>query len=121
MANEKNLKRLSPKQAREYGRKGGIASVAAKRKQKTLKELLKLELNEPVKFEENGKTYDITKAVKIVKALIERAFTGDVNAFNSIRDLIGEKPAEKISADIKTDVSAEFVNVFLNKFKKGKK
>ena len=31
MANEQNLKRLSSEEAREYGRKGGIASGIAKR------------------------------------------------------------------------------------------
>jgi len=96
MANEQNLKRLSPIKAREYGRKGGIASGIAKREKKTLKELLQMELSELTKFKENGEIKETTKAVRAVKALIQKAFSGDVNAFNSIRDLNGEKPVEQV-------------------------
>ncbi len=100
MANEQNLKPFTSAQNREKakinGRKGGIASGIAKRERKTLKELLQMELSELTTFKENGEIKEATKAVRAVKALIQKAFTGDVNAFNSIRDLNGEKPVEQV-------------------------
>lgn len=85
MANEQNLKPVSSKkEARERGRKGGLASVEARRKRKTLKEELLLMLSE-------GETQ---KSVTL--ALIEKAMSGDTKAFEVIRDTIGEKPADKV-------------------------
>ena len=85
MANEQNLKPVSSKkEARERGRKGGLASVESRRKRKTLKEELLLMLSE-------GETQ---KSVTI--ALIEKAMSGDTKAFEVIRDTIGEKPADKV-------------------------
>ena len=50
LANEQNLRPpFTPKQAREYGRKGGIASQAARRKKKTIAETVSGLLNEPIK------------------------------------------------------------------------
>ena len=85
MANEQNLKPVkSKKEARERGRKGGLASGEARRKRKTLKEELLLMLSE-------GETQ---RSVTI--ALIEKAMSGDTKAFEVIRDTIGEKPADKV-------------------------
>jgi hypothetical protein len=44
MANNEILRKLSPSEAREQGRKGGQASVKARRKKKQLKELLEIAL-----------------------------------------------------------------------------
>ena len=49
MANEQNLRTLSPKEAREQGRKGGKASAAKRAERKTFREGLLLLLNEPLK------------------------------------------------------------------------
>ena len=87
MANEQNLKPVSSKkEARERGRKGGLASVESRRKRKTLKEELLLMLSE-------GETQ---KSVTI--ALIEKAMSGDTKAFEVIRDTIGERPVDKVQA-----------------------
>lgn len=85
MAGKDNLRPVSSKEeARERGRKGGLASGEARRKRKTLKEELLLMLSE-------GETQ---KSVTL--ALIEKAMSGDTKAFEVIRDTIGEKPADKV-------------------------
>ena len=85
MAGKENLRPVSSKEeARERGRKGGLASGEARRKRKTLKEELLLMLSE-------GETQ---KSVTL--ALIEKAMSGDTKAFEVIRDTIGEKPADKV-------------------------
>ena len=92
MANEQNLKPVSSKkEARERGRKGGLASVESRRKRKTLKEELLLMLSDG----------DIQE--KISLALINEAISGNnagsvTKAFEVIRDTIGERPVEKVQA-----------------------
>ena len=97
MANEQNLKPVtSKKEARERGRKGGLASGEARRKRKTLKEELLLMLSE-------GETQQ-----SVTLALIEKAMSGDTKAFEVIRDTIGEKPIDKVMiADVEPSVIAE--------------
>ena len=92
MAHEQNLKPVnSKKEARERGRKGGLASGEARRKRKTLKEELLLMLSDG----------DIQQ--KISLALINEAINGNnagsvTKAFEVIRDTIGERPVEKVQA-----------------------
>ena len=92
MANEQNLKPVSSKkEARERGRKGGLASVESRRKRKTLKEELLLMLSDG----------DIQEKISI--ALINEAINGNnagsvTKAFEVIRDTIGERPVEKVQA-----------------------
>lgn len=78
-----NLKRLSSDEARENGRKGGIKSGEVRRERKALKEELLYLL-------EQGNTQE-----KISLALIKQALKGNVKAFETIRDTIGEKPTDK--------------------------
>lgn len=88
MANENNLKPVrSTSEAREKGKKGGIASGEARRKRKTLKEELLLLLE--------SKNYN----EKISLSMIHEALNGNVRAFETIRDTIGEKPKDKIEID----------------------
>ena len=92
--NEKNLipnSERSPREVRENGKKGGIASGEARRKRKTLKEELLLMLSDG----------DIQE--KISLALINEAINGNnagsvTKAFEVIRDTIGERPVEKVQA-----------------------
>ena len=97
--NEKNLipnSERSPKEVRENGKKGGIASGEARRKRKTLKEELLLMLSD-------GETQQ-----SVTFALIEKAMSGDTKAFEVIRDTIGEKPIDKVMiADVEPSVIAE--------------
>ena len=97
MAGKENLRPVSSKdEARERGRKGGLASGEARRKRKTLKEELLLMLSE-------GETQQ-----SVTLALIEKAMSGDTKAFEVIRDTIGEKPVDKvIIADVEPSVIEE--------------
>lgn len=92
--NEQNLKPVkTKKEARERGRKGGIASGKAKRARKTLKEEL-------ITLLEHGDTQE-----KISLAMIQEALQGNTKAFEVIRDTIGEKPTDKIEAELNTDIN----------------
>jgi hypothetical protein len=96
MANESNLKPVKTKEeARERGRAGGIASGKARKERKTLKEELLLLLSE-------GDTQK-----KISVAVLQKALDGDIQAFNTIRDTIGEKPTDKIEADLSTTIRVD--------------
>ena len=95
MANEQNLRTLSPKEAREQGRKGGKASAAKRAERKTFREGLLLLLNEPLK-DKSGNVTDNTTQDAIIAALVKRAANGDTRAFEMIRDTIGEKPVQDV-------------------------
>ena len=85
MAGIDNLRPVSSKEeARERGRKGGLASVEARRQRKTLKEELLLMLEDQ----------EVQKSVAV--ALIQEAQNGNVKAFGMLRDTIGEAPVEKV-------------------------
>ena len=85
--------RRTKEEARELGRKGGIASGKARRERKTLKDELIMLLED----DDNNK--------KISVALLKRALDGDISAFTTIRDTIGEKPTDKIEADVNNEVT----------------
>lgn len=80
-------------EARELGRKGGIASGVARRERKTLKDELIMLLE------------DDDNNLKISVALLKRALDGDISAFTTIRDTIGEKPTDKIEADVNSEIT----------------
>ena len=85
MAGKENLRPVSSKEeARERGRKGGLASGEARRKRKSLKEELLLMLEDE----------EVQKSVAV--ALIQEAQNGNVKAFGMLRDTIGEAPVEKV-------------------------
>jgi general stress protein YciG len=91
MANEQNLKpfnEMTEKEQREIARKGGKASGEARAKRKTLKEELLLLLAQ-------GNTQE-----KISLSLIQEAMGGNTKAFEVIRDTVGEKPVDKLEADV---------------------
>jgi hypothetical protein len=94
--NENNLipnSERSPEELREMGRKGGLKSGQVRRERKTLKEELLLLL-------EKGDTQE-----KISLAMIKEALDGNTKAFEVIRDTIGEKPEDKLKADINRDIT----------------
>lgn len=72
------------------GRKGGIKSGEAKREKKLFKEAIEKKL---------GDSLD-----NIVDAMIKKATKGDVPASTFLRDTIGEKPTDKIEADVNADI-----------------
>lgn len=99
MANEQNLKPVrTKKEARERGRNGGIKSGEVRAKRKTLKEELLALLGTKIE--------DKTIQEKISFSLIQEALDGNVKAFETIRDTIGEKPQDKVN------ISGEVNNPF---------
>lgn len=95
MANNENLRRLTPSEAREYGRRGGKASGAARRKKadfrKTLNALLAAEIDSPEwtpVLESLGLESTLEAAVNA--AIIREALNGDVKAYLAIKDVLGQ-------------------------------
>lgn len=100
-----NLKRCSPQEAREYGKKGGKKRAENIKKRKCLKEellaLLSIE-------QQNGKTIQENWAIALAKNLLR----GDVRTSVFVRDTIGEKPTELVELDGKglTGIKVKFVD-----------
>ena len=106
----------SKEEVREIARRGGIKSGEARRRKKTMRETLELLLTMPLK---QGERADIEKGdnlkefakenVTVEQAMliaqIQKALKGDTQAFEMIRDLIGEKPVDKkeVSASVQHD------------------
>ena len=96
---------LTSEQLRERASKAGKASVIAKRRKKTMREALemlmfKTELPEPLKerLRAEGITLDedMNHQMVITRSLISKAEAGDVQAYQAICAMIGEKPADKV-------------------------
>ena len=104
MANIENLTKmgknrgLSSEEAQEMGRKGGIASGKARAERKTLKEELLLLLSQ-------NNTQE-----KISLSLIQQAMQGNVKAFETIRDTVGEKPVDKVENEIVSTIKVDVVD-----------
>lgn len=114
--NEENLtmkgknRGLTSEEAQKMGSKGGKASVEARRKKKLMKDQIELLLSLPFpdvkdrsgkKLKETFKQLgidedNIDNQMAMVIAMWQKAIKGDVQAFNTIRDTVGEKPTDKI-------------------------
>lgn len=132
--NEDNLipfSERSKEEARELGRKGGIASGETRRRKKTFKEQFDLLLSLPVK--QDGK---IGKKIKDVAddlgipveeldnqmAMCLNMFSNAMSknptkAFEDIQATLGEKPVEKIEISKNTDETIKEVDEYLCKKK----
>ena len=110
VANEENLKpfnKRSVNEAREMGKKGGKASGRARRKKKTMQELMKATLSLALKkdgkitdaeVESNlpglaGQNMSVMQA--LVLAQVKKGLEGDGNAFDRIMELVGEKVSKQ--------------------------
>lgn len=99
MANEQNLKpikTLSSEEAKKRGSAGGKKSVEVRKEKKMLKDLLEEAL---LKNTETGNRY-----INITSALIKEAEKGNVKAYETIRDTLGQKPKEIIDANVNTEI-----------------
>lgn len=88
-ANLVDLRDRTPEERRRIAQMGGKKSQEINQKKRTLKEYLELAL---ALEDETGED----KYTKIVKALINEAEDGNVKAFETIRDSIGQKPKDEI-------------------------
>lgn len=107
MAGMDNLKTPTAEEARELGRKGGIASGKARRKKKAMKDTLAELLTMPLEdralenLEDiqslatlNGKNITVQEAILL--AQITKAIEGDTKAAEYVRDTSGNKLKEAL-------------------------
>ena len=105
MPNEQNLRVPTSSEARENGKKGGIASCEARRAKKSLREAMQI-LMEADLTGKDGKTMTGTEAMA-AKAF-QAALKGDWKAWELVRDTAGQKPVERVMvADVEPSVIAE--------------
>lgn len=105
MANEENLvpqTKRSPSEAREMGRKGGIASGAARRRKKSMKQKMQLLLSLPAAGNDQAELAamgvepgDMDNEMVLIKALFLAAAEGDTKAFDRIQDVLGKSVARE--------------------------
>ena len=119
MAGEDNLIPVrSEDEAREKGRKGGIASGEARRRKKSMREALETLLYHG-KIPETTKSMmraegidedEMTHQMVITRSLIAKAESGDVQAYNAICQMIGEKPADNLNiGGVPTDLHVRLI------------
>lgn len=105
MTNEKNLipfSERSEEEAREFGRKGGIASGVARRRKRSLREAADLFLSMPVRdkrrlnamLRDGINEEDVDNQMAIIVGLSKMAMAGDARAAKLIFDLLRESEME---------------------------
>lgn len=118
MANEQNLRprELTSEEAMELGRKGGIASGKARKEKKLIKDNIELLLSLPIKSNKMKQQLaelgieesEMNNQMAMVIAMYQKVLKGDVSAFNTIRDTIGQGVTNKVSVEqvpiIKDDI-----------------
>lgn len=106
MAGIDNLRTPSTDEARERGRKGGIASGEARRAKKTMQAIAEMVLAAPPPagegLEEQARAFgfDPTETNVQLVALLSvarNAIKGDIAAITFLRDTAGERPADKMN------------------------
>lgn len=93
MANEQNLRVPSSKEAREFGRKGGIASGKSRRKKADLKKafdtILKADVaNENISKQLEALGFEATNEMALAMVMMQKAMKGNVKAFEQIARLV---------------------------------
>ena len=117
MANDENIHRANRERTaskrRENARKAGIASGAARRAKKTLREQL-LTLLDTTKTTKDGETKTLRELAAL--ALIKRAIQGDPTAFKTIRETIGEDAPKQVDVTQRGAVNISFGNMTPEQF-----
>lgn len=110
--NLRSTNKMTPEELTEFSRKGGKASVIARKKQKTLKELADLILAKTPKrtiknfIKENIPGIDeedITYKTAMMFGQIKAAIDGNTRAFKQIQLTIGEEPKGDSRVEDKID------------------
>lgn len=98
---------------REIARQGGKASAEARRRKRDLRLALELLLEKEMK-NTNGETVTGTEA--LTARLFKEAMSGNVRAFEVLRDTVGQKPVEKvIVADVDQEIIEEVERAVFNR------
>lgn len=93
MTNEQNLRVPSSEEARELGRKGGIASGKARRRKADLKRafntILKADVaNENISKQLEALGFEATNEMALAMVMMQKAIKGNVKAFEQIARLV---------------------------------
>lgn len=110
MANEQNLLKGDEKHTftPDEASKGGKASAESRRKKRDLRLALEMLLEKDF-MDKDGKTISGTEAV--TAKLFEKAMKGDVRAFETLRDTVGQKPVERLEiSQIEKEQSIQELN-----------
>ncbi len=110
MANERNIipnSERTPEERREIARAGGIASGAARRRKRSLKQAADLYLSLPVtdrrvwnKIARDGvEPEDIDNQMAVIVGLTEAAVQGDARCAKVLVDLLGDSAVEESTPD----------------------
>lgn len=102
--NDGNLKRPSSDEARELGRRGGVASGIARRRRKALREALDVYISLPVQDKRSLNRLlragvdedDADTQMLIISSLVQRAIDGNVRAAKLIFDLVADESAHAL-------------------------
>ncbi len=105
--NSQYLRVSSPKEARENGRKGGIASGESRRRKKRLKEALdelfatRASDKLKVAFKKQGFDIpeDLTNEQALALSMMARAISGDARMASLILDVTGDKELYRLRAE----------------------
>ena len=105
MANEQNLLKGDEKHkfTPEESSRGAYASAKVRREKKLIKDSIEMVLGLEVKNEKMKdqlrklgiQDEDMTNQLALVVAMVNKGLKGDTQAFNSLRDTIGQKPVER--------------------------
>lgn len=111
MAGKDNLIVPTSEQARENGRKGGLASGEARRNKKLLRDCIDYLLEREDKTVQHEDGTPMSGAEQLaynlfVKALSETDTAKAAKAFEVLRDTAGQKPVDKVQMENKVDVAA---------------
>ena len=108
MANLKPVR--NSEEARERGRLGGIKSGEVRRERKRLRDTVSMLLSLPPGLSEQKDVLmalgieeaDCNNQTLVAVSMIQRAAAGDVKAAIWLRDTVGEKPTDKVEANVHT-------------------
>ena len=113
MPNEQNLVPIqSTEEARERGRKGGIASGVSRRRKRSLREAADLYLSMPVAnrrkwnaiAKEGVEPEDIDNQMAMIIGLTQAAIGGDAKAAKLLFELVGDQSGENSEVKVAIDV-----------------
>lgn len=83
----------SADEARELGRRGGIASGEARRAKRTLREVVRMMLDEEIPTKDGGK---VTKRAAMAEKMLREAVQkGNIKAAKLVADWSGEAPTKQ--------------------------
>ena len=97
-----NLHPAEYKFSKEEQSKGGKNSAKARREKRLIKDNIELLLSLPIKSKKTKEQLaelgiddtEMNNQMAMVIAMYQKALKGDVQAFNTLRDTIGQKPIE---------------------------